>query len=170
MFNPHVKKNALHETKYYFMTFSFSISGEAIDKSVKYLLPTKNGKFLTKATYSKYEGNEHFSFDTIKNPQFTLKMSRNNIVIDLPPGKGSLKTSDTVLMPVEQPSAKCGPKNHDIYLDGTFLGTDDRTSLSLVKSVYTRTYTIVLNFIHSVCVYQIPCGYRTLQDGLMGVS
>lgn len=121
----------------------FFISGKAIDQNVKYLVPTSNGKYLEKATYFKFAGNDAFYFKLDHDRQ--PKISRKDIVIDLPPRKGSLKLNDTVLMPVEQPDAKCGPKNHDIYLNGTFLATQERKDIKgktlwLVKSVYTRTY------------------------------
>ena len=88
-----------------------------------------------------------------------LNISRNDIVIDLPPKNGSLKLNNSVLMPVEHPYANCGSKNSNVYLDGTFLATQAKIngkSLWLVKSVYTRTY-ILCYFIHSLCVFKILC-------------
>ena len=117
------------------------IPGTAIDQNVKYLVPTSSGKYLEKATYFKFAGNDVFYFKLDGNGE--PKISRKDIVIDLPPRKGSLKLNDTVLMPVEYPGRTCGPKNSDIYLNGTFLAIQDKVkgkSLWLVKSVYTRTY------------------------------
>ena len=138
--------------------------------NVKYLVPRTHGRYLEKATYSKFAGNDYFYFHMTLNRY--PKIPRKYIVIDIPPRKGSLKPDDAVLMPVEYPggkgaNAKCGPKNHDMYLNGTFLATQDKVkgeSLWLVKSVYTRTY-ILLYLIYRLCVYKIPCGYRTLEDG-----
>ena len=102
------------------------------------------------------------------------KISRSDIVIDLPPRIGSsLRHKDDVLMPVEYPdgkeaNAKCGPKNHDMYLNGTFQD-GLANSLWVVDIFYTRTY-ILLNFIHRLRVYKISCGYRTLEHEMMAVS
>ena len=142
--------------------------------NVKYLVPHTLWRYHEKATYSKFAGNDSFYFHTKKRH---TKIPRKEIVIDLPPRKGSLKPNDDVLMPVAYPdgkgaNAKCGPKNQDKYLNGTFLATQDKVkgeSLWLVKSVYTRTCTH-LYFIHRLCVYKISCRYRTLEDGMMAVS
>jgi len=122
-----------------------SISGAAIDPYVKYLVPPAHGKKLEKAIFFKHAGNDNFYF------RMTLsrdpKIPRKEIVIDLPPKNESLKPTDVVLMPVEYPGGKganatCGPENHDMYLNGTLLATQDKVkgeSLWLVKSYYTRT-------------------------------
>ena len=111
---------------------------------MKYLVPRTNGKFLEKATYSEFAGNDYFYFRMTRKRY--PKIHRKEIVIDLPPRKGSLKPTHPVLMPVEYPgangeNAKCGPKNYDMYLNGTILPTQDkvkRESLWPVKSDYTR--------------------------------
>jgi len=116
---------------------------------VKYLVPRTHGNYLEKATYSKFAGNDYFYFNVTSNRY--SKIPRNEIVIDLPPRKKSLKPNDPVLMPVEYPgdkgeNAKCGPKNRDMYLNGTILATQDKVkgeSLWLVASVYTRTYILL---------------------------
>ena len=123
---------------------SVFISGEAIDENVKYLVPTTSGQYLEKATYFKVAQNDVFYFKLDRNRQH--KISREDVVIDLPPRKGSLKRNNVVLMPVESSGGKgandkCGPKNHDRYIQGTFLHSEVKgKSLWLVESVYKRTY------------------------------
>lgn len=113
--------------------------------NVKYLVPRTYGRYLEKATYSRIAGNETFYFHMTGDRQ--PKIPRKDIVIDLPPRKGSLRLNDAVLMPVEYRGGngandKCGPKNNDMYLNGTFLATEKvkGKSFSLVKSVYKRKY------------------------------
>ena len=114
--------------------------------NVKYLVPRTHEQYLEKATYSKFAGSDDFYFNLTSNRY--PKIPRQDIVIDLPPRIGSLKPNDAVLMPVEYPggkgaNAKCGPKNRDMYVNGTFLATQDKVkgeSLWLVEGIYTRTY------------------------------
>ena len=138
--------------------------------SVKYLVPRTYGRYLEKATYFKFAGNEHFYFNMTLNRQ--PKIHREDIVIDLPPREGRLKLNDAVLMPLQYPggkgaNAKCGPTNHDQYLNGTFLATQDNVngrSLWLVKSTYISFVSLWLS------VQRILFGYRSLEDRMVGVS
>lgn len=100
------------------------------------------------------------------------KIPRKDIVIDLPPIEGRLRLNDAILMPLEHPrdkgaNPKCGPRNNDQYLNGTFLATQENVngrSLWLVKSTYISFVSLWL------CVQIIPFGYRSLEDRMAGVS
>ena len=158
-----------HEQKVLKTTSTYRfISGEANDKSVKYLIPREYGKYLEKAISSNvtFEKKDRFFFHLTLNRQ--VYIPSKEIVIDLPPRKGSLKPTDAVWIPVDdfggiRQNSKCEPKNRYRYLNGTFLATQDQVkgeALWLVKSAY-----ILLYFIHRLCVCKIPCGYRTLHVG-----
>lgn len=125
---------------YYCIMPSVFMSGDAIDKNVKYLVPTVAGKYLEKATYSEVAKNDVFSFKLDQDG--VREVSRENVVIDLPPTEERLKHNPEVLIPVESSDKgandKCGPRNHGVYAHGTFLKS--KVKGKLVKSVYTRTY------------------------------
>ncbi|XP_078374553.1 uncharacterized protein LOC144658099 isoform X3 [Oculina patagonica] len=106
------------------------VNGEAIDVNIGYLVPRVQGKFLEKASDVKYAGNDHFYFKLKQN-------HRKDIVIDLPPRKDSLRSNDPVVMPFESVKVKCGPNNHEMYLNGTFLGINDNNPTYRVNSFYT---------------------------------
>ena len=144
---------------------TFFLAGEAIDKNIKYLVPRTYGRYLEKANYLKYAGNDHFYFSLSEGRQ--PKIPRKDIVTDLPPRKESLKTKDAVLMPLEFNGGNvqnplCGPKNHDIYLNATFLkpvGSKVR-----VKSEYFY-FTLYPYFVLCTLYVAMRCGFRKFWDG-----
>lgn len=134
-----IDKNHHHQCYYFYFYF---IADEAIDKDIKYLVPRTYGKYLEKANYVKYAENDNFYFNLTLNRQ--PKFPRKDIVIDLPPKRGSLKVRQHVVIPVEyvggkgKKKDKCGPSKHDRYLNGTLLNA--AMSEVGVKSAYVRKY------------------------------
>ena len=149
---------------------TFFLAGEAIDKNIKYLVPRTRGRYLEKANYLKYAGNDHFYFSLSGGRQ--PKIPWKEIVIDLPPRKGSLRTKDPVLMPVEYKGGDkqkplCGPKNHDIYLNATFHRLVRHVrSKAIVKSKYFY-FTLYFYFVLCTLYVAMRWGFRKLWDGDM---
>ena len=113
-----------------------------------YLLPTSSGKKLIKGIIRSADKSGKFWFKVFKNRKSydNYTRYRKDVIIDLPPGKEMLKRNASILIPVE-PSEnhyredKCGPKNHDIYINGTVLDYSEDKGTVAVKSVYIRKLT-----------------------------
>ena len=87
--------------------------------------------------------NKEYTYLNVPKRGGTWYFLKEDLIIDAPPMKGSLRYNDKVIIPVKWRAgnnnnliATCGGKTDDYYLNATFISS--HKGKYLVKSVYKR--------------------------------